>query len=50
VTRDEPRLAGREYGLLETRAVAQHALVERARLAAAREALGGEAPTEASGK
>lgn len=50
VARDEPSLAGREYGLLETRAAAQHALVERARLAAAREAFGGEAPTETSGK
>ncbi|HET6579208.1 MAG TPA: hypothetical protein VFG66_12855 [Gemmatimonadales bacterium] len=49
VARDEPRLAGREYGLLETRAIAQHALVERARVAAAREALVGEAGTEASG-
>lgn len=49
IARDDPRLAGREYGLLETRAIAQHAIVERARLAAAREALGGEARTDAGG-
>jgi len=35
----DPRLAGQSYGELEARAVAQHELVERARLAAAREAL-----------
>ena len=49
IARDDRRLAGREYGLLETRAIAQHAIVERARLAAAREALGGEARTDAGG-
>jgi hypothetical protein len=38
----EPRLAGYQFGTLEMRAVAQHAIVERERIAAAREALGAE--------
>jgi len=49
LTRAEPRLGGHEYGVLEIRAVAQHAVVERERLAAAREALGAETRTPAGG-
>ena len=50
VAREEPRLAGFEYGVLEIRAVAQHAIVERERLAAAHEALTAEARTQAGGR
>jgi hypothetical protein len=39
VAEQESRLGGHQFGTLEIRAVAQHAIVERERIAAAREAL-----------
>jgi hypothetical protein len=39
VAAQDPRLGGHQFGTLEIRAVAQHAIVERERIAAAREAL-----------
>ena len=42
VAEGDPRLAGPSYGELEVRAAAQHEIVERERLAAARQALAGD--------